>query len=68
MGTAIQQYQLEEKDFARGRNWFCVLYPALCLSGAQSDYPTKAVNALVFGRYEVRWAVKDAVMQIINKK
>ena len=53
---------------AQGRNWFCVLYPALCLSGAQSDYPTKAENALVFGRYEVRWAVKDAVMQIINKK
>lgn len=38
------------------------------LGGAQSDYPTKAENALVFGRYEVRWAVKDAVMQIINKK
>ena len=53
---------------AQGRNWFCVLYPALCLSGAQSDYHTKAENALVFGRYEVRWAVKDAVMQIINKK
>ena len=53
---------------AQGRNWFCVLYPALCLSGAQSDYPTKAENTLVFGRYEVRWAVKDAVMQIINKK
>ena len=53
---------------AQGRNWFCVLYPALCLSGAQSDYPTKAENALVFGRYEVRWAVKDAVMQIINEK
>ena len=57
-----------ELGAARGRNWFCVLYPALCLSGAQSDYPTKAENALVFGRYEVRWAVKDAVMQIINKK
>ena len=26
----------------RAANWFCVLYPALCLSGAQSDYPTKA--------------------------
>lgn len=57
-----------ELGSAQGRNWFCVLYPALCLSGAQSDYPTKAENALVFGRYEVRWAVKDAVMQIINKK
>ena len=46
---------------ARGRNWFCVLYPALCLSGAQSDYPTKAENALVFGRYEVRFALAELV-------
>ena len=50
-----------ELGAARGRNWFCVLYPALCLSGAQSDYPTKAENALVFGRYEVRFAVKDFI-------
>lgn len=53
---------------ARGRNWFCVLYPALCISGARAEYPAQAENALVFGKYEVRWAVKDAVMQIINKK
>ena len=46
---------------AQGRNWFCVLYPALCLSGAQSDYPTKAENALVFGRYEVRFALAELV-------
>ena len=46
---------------AQGRNWFCVLYPALCLSGAQSDYPTRAENALVFGRYEVRFALAELV-------
>ena len=46
---------------AQGRNWFCVLYPALCLSGAQSDYPTKAENTLVFGRYEVRFALAELV-------
>ena len=50
-----------ELGAARGRNWFCVLYPALCLSGAQSDYPTKAENALVFGRYEVRFAFAELV-------
>ena len=50
-----------ELGAARGRNWFCVLYPALCLSGAQSDYPTKAENALVFGRYEVRFALAELV-------
>ena len=46
---------------AQGRNWFCVLYPALCLSGAQSDYPTKGEKALVFGRYEVRFALAELV-------
>lgn len=46
---------------AQGHNWFCVLYPALCVSGAQAAYPTQAENALVFGRYEVRFAVVDAV-------
>ena len=50
-----------ELGSAQGRNWFCVLYPALCLSGAQSDYPTKAENALVFGRYEVRFALAELV-------
>ena len=46
---------------AQGHNWFCVLYPALCVSGAQAEYPTQAENALVFGKYEVRFAVVDAV-------
>ena len=46
---------------AQGHNWFCVLYPALCVSGAQAAYPTQAENALVFGRYEVRLALADAV-------
>ena len=34
---------------AQGHNWFCVLYPALCVSGATAEYPTEAENALVFG-------------------
>ena len=51
---------------AQGHNWFCVLYPALCVSGAQAEYPTQAENALVFGRYEVRFAVVDAVKKFIK--
>lgn len=47
---------------ARGHNWFCVLYPALCVSGAAARYPTAAENALVFGRYEVRSALLDALL------
>lgn len=50
-----------ELGTAQGRNWFCVLYPALCVSGATAEYPTKAENALVFGQYEVRLALLDAL-------
>ena len=50
---------------AQGHNWFCVLYPALCISGAQAEYPTQEENALVFGRYEVRFAVVDAVKELL---
>ena len=50
----------------KGHNWFCVLYPALCVSGAQAKYPSQAENALVFGRYEVRFAVVDAVKDLLK--
>ena len=46
---------------AQGHNWFCVLYPALCVSGATAEYHTEAENALVFGKYEVRFALLDAL-------
>ena len=49
----------------KGHNWFCVLYPALCVSGAQAAYPTREENALVFGRYEVRLALVDAVKNLL---
>lgn len=50
-----------ELGAAQGHNWFCVLYPTLCVSGATAEYPTKAENALVFGQYEVRLALLDAL-------
>ena len=50
-----------EVGAALGHNWFCVLYPALCVSGATAEYPTRAENALVFGQYEVRFALLDAL-------
>ncbi|WP_455500741.1 stage II sporulation protein R [Gemmiger sp.] len=52
-----------ELGAAQGRNWFCVLYPALCISGASADYPTKGENALVFGKFEVRVAAVDFIKQ-----
>ena len=42
-----------------GHNWFCVLYPELCLGTAGAEYPTDAENKLVFGRYRVRFALWD---------
>ena len=50
-----------ELGAAAGRNWFCVLYPALCVAGAQADYPAAGENAMVFGRFTVRLAAVDFV-------
>lgn len=50
-----------ELGTAQGRNWFCVLYPSLCISGSTAAYPGADENALVFGRFEIRWAVADFI-------
>ena len=50
-----------ELGAAAGRNWFCVLYPALCVAGAQADYPTAGEKAKVFGRGKERLAAVDFV-------
>lgn len=42
-----------------GHNWFCVLYPELCIGTASAEYPTEAENELVFGRWRVRLALWD---------
>ena len=59
-GGAYTALRVELGD-AQGHNWFCVLYPALCVAGAKAEYPTPQENALVFGRYEVRFALWDAL-------
>lgn len=59
-GGAYTALRVELGD-AQGHNWFCVLYPALCVAGAAVEYPTPQENALVFGRYEVRFALWDAL-------
>lgn len=59
-GGAYTSLRVELGD-AQGHNWFCVLYPALCVAGATAEYPTPQENALVFGRYEVRFALWDAL-------
>ena len=59
-GGAYTALRVELGD-AQGHNWFCVLYPALCVAGAMAEYPTPQENALVFGRYAVRFALWDAL-------
>ena len=44
---------------AEGHNWFCVLYPELCVGTAAGEYPTRAENELVFGRWRVRFVLWD---------
>lgn len=44
-----------------GHNWFCVLYPALCVGSCGARYEDPAENALVFGGVEIRFALLDSV-------
>ena len=55
-----------ELGTAQGRNWFCVLYPSLCISGSTAAYPGADENALVFGRFEVRLAVADFIGRLAS--
>ena len=50
-----------------GRNWFCVLYPALCLPAAQpAEYPEAAQQEILENSqgYEVRFAALEAVERL----
>ena len=44
-----------------GQNWWCVLYPGLCLpaGSAPAQYPETDEQTLVFGQYEVRFALVE---------
>ena len=53
-----------ELGSARGHNWFCVLYPALCVGSSEARYAEAEENALVFGRYEVRFALLDTARDL----
>lgn len=49
---------------AEGHNWFCVLYPELCIGSSGAQYEDDAENALVFGGYEVRFALLDGAKKL----
>ena len=56
-----------ELGSAAGHNWFCVVYPALCVAGTTPRYATGAQNALVFGRYQLRLAAWDALQKALHR-
>ncbi len=54
-----------------GHNWWCCLYPALCLSAATAAYAEKSENTVVTaGGFEVRFALVEwwEKLQIKKKK
>lgn len=42
-----------------GHNWWCCLYPSLCLAASGAHYETPRENALIVGDYEVRFAAVE---------
>ena len=56
-----------ELGSAQGHNWFCVLYPALCVGSSEARYADTEENALVFGGYQVRFALLDTVRNVWQK-
>lgn len=51
---------------AEGHNWFCVLYPELCIGSTGAQYEDDAENALVFGGYEIRFALLDGAKKLAD--
>lgn len=51
---------------AEGHNWFCVLYPELCIGSSGARYEDDAENALVFGGYEIRFALLDGAKKLAD--
>lgn len=51
----------------QGHNWFCVLYPALCVGSSEARYADTEENALVFGGYQVRFALLDTARSVWQK-
>lgn len=56
-----------ELGSAEGHNWFCVLYPALCVGSSEARYDDDAENALVFGRYRVRFALAEGWQHLFGR-
>ena len=50
---------------AEGENWWCVMFPPLCLETALSDTPyTKEERNLIAGRYNVKFKLLELISEI----
>lgn len=52
-----------------GHNWFCVLYPGLCLTAAQGEelYPEPAQQKLVTAAPEIRFAALEWLQKLLGR-
>ncbi len=44
---------------AKGRNWWCVLYPSICLASAGATYESPAETEVICGDYALRFAALE---------
>ena len=47
-----------------GQNWWCVMYPPLCLDFATSDGYTDEEEALVLGKYKVKFKILELISEL----
>lgn len=47
-----------------GKNWWCVMYPPLCLDFAVSEGYTDEEEALVLGKYSVKFKLLELISEI----
>lgn len=47
-----------------GQNWWCVLYPPLCLDFAKSNAYSDSEEALITGKYRVKFKILELVSEI----
>ncbi len=51
-------------DEGEGQNWWCVLYPPLCLDFATSNAYSDSEEALILGKYKVKFKILELLSEI----
>ena len=54
---------------AEGKNWWCVMYPPMCLDAATKNAAyTPAENNLIIGKYNVKFKILELISKTVSKK